>query len=68
MNRIKVERAILDISQEKLAAELKVTKQTVYRWESGENSPDIETIVKMVKLFGCTSDWLLGISERRTIS
>ena len=65
MNRIKVERAILDISQEKLAAELKVTKQTVYRWESGENSPDIETIVKMVKLFGCTSDWLLGISERR---
>ena len=65
MNRIKVERAILDISQEKLAAELKVTKQTVYRWEAGENSPDIETIVKMVKLFGCTSDWLLGISERR---
>jgi len=47
------------LSQEKLAEKLEVSRQSVFKWESGENTPDIEKIIKLSKLFNVTIDSLL---------
>lgn len=38
-------------------------KSTVSQWEAGVRSPDPTTIVKIAKLFNCTTDYLLGLSN-----
>ena len=52
-------------SQEELADKLYVTRQAVSKWESGNSLPDVEKIVHMSKLFGVTTDYLLGQSEEK---
>lgn len=47
-------------SQEHLAELLNVSRQTVYKWEAGISKPELERIDRMVELFGCTYDDLLG--------
>ena len=46
-------------SQEELANEVEVSRQSVYKWESGENVPDIEKIKKLAKIFNVSLDSLL---------
>jgi transcriptional regulator with XRE-family HTH domain len=43
-----------------LASKLDVIPNTVYRWEAGRQDPDVETLKKMSKLFGCTIDDLVA--------
>lgn len=47
------------LSQEELANELEVSRQSVFKWESGENTPDLEKIKKLAKLFNVSFDVLL---------
>ena len=47
------------LSQEQLANELEVSRQAVFKWESGENTPDLEKIKKLAKLFNVSFDVLL---------
>lgn len=46
-------------SQEELAAQVNVTRQSVSKWESAQSVPDLEKILMMSKLFGVTTDYLL---------
>lgn len=46
-------------SQEELAARLDVSRQSVSKWESAQSIPDLEKIVRLSKLFGVTTDYLL---------
>ena len=46
-------------SQEQLAEQLEVSRQSVSKWESGMSIPDIDKIVKMSGLFGVSTDYLL---------
>lgn len=39
------------------------TQQTVGKWENGTNAPTFKDLVKLVELFGVTSDYLLGLSD-----
>ena len=39
------------------------TQQTVGKWENGTNAPTFKDLVKLVELFGVTSDYLLGLSN-----
>lgn len=39
------------------------TQQTVGKWENGANAPTFKDLVKLVELFGVTSDYLLGLSD-----
>ena len=48
-------------SQVDLAKRLKVTKQTVSNWENENIQPSIEMLVRIAKLFGVTTDYLLGL-------
>lgn len=47
------------ISQEDIAFHLDVSKQSVSNWESGISMPDLESIIKLSKLFGVSTDYLL---------
>ena len=47
------------LSQEELANELEVSRQSVFKWECGENAPDLEKIKKLAKLFNVSLDLLL---------
>ena len=47
------------LSQEDLANELGVSRQTVSKWETGESSPDFDKIIPLCKFYGITSDELL---------
>lgn len=46
-------------SQEQLAEQLGVSRQSVSKWESGMSIPDLEKILKMSTLFGVSTDYLL---------
>ena len=46
-------------SQEELAQQLNVTRQSVSKWEGAQSIPDMEKILQMSRLFGVTTDFLL---------
>lgn len=50
-------------SQEELAEQLEVSRQSVSKWESAASIPDIEKIIKMSQLFGVSTDYLLKDNE-----
>ena len=54
-------------SQEKLAEQLGVSRQSVSKWESSASIPDIEKIIRMSELFGVSTDYLLGCESKRTV-
>lgn len=47
------------MSQEELAGELHVARQTVSKWELGETVPDLEKLVSISELFGISLDQLV---------
>lgn len=48
-----------NISQEELANELDVSRQTISKWETDQSSPDFDKIIPLCEYFGITSDELL---------
>lgn len=46
-------------SQEELAEQMNVTRQSVSKWEGAQSIPDLEQIIKLSELFGVTTDYLL---------
>src|SRR3712207_4342947 len=46
-------------SQEDLANELNVSRQSVSKWETGASIPDMNKVIQMSDLFGVTTDYLL---------
>ena len=47
------------MSQEDLAHELGISRQSVSKWESGASIPDLDKIIKISNLFGVSTDYLL---------
>ena len=54
-------RTALGWSQVELAKRLGVAKQTVSNWENENIQPSIEMLVRLAKLFGVTTDYMLGL-------
>ena len=48
-----------NITQEKLAERMGVTRQTVSKWETGEAVPELDKLLELSNLFSCTLDALL---------
>ena len=46
-------------SQEELAMQLGVSRQSVSKWESGTSIPDLERIIKLSRIFGVSTDYLI---------
>ena len=57
--RIQALRIQSGLSQEALAEQLGVTRQSVSKWELGQALPDTEKIVQISRLFGVSTDWIL---------
>ena len=50
-------------NQVELAFRLNVTKQTVSNWEKDNVQPSVEMLVRISKIFGVTTDYLLGLDD-----
>lgn len=52
-------RKIKNMSQEELAEKLKVSRQAVSKWESGNGFPETEKIISICEIFDCSMDDLV---------
>ncbi len=52
-----------NLSQEDLANELDVSRQTISKWETNQSMPDFDKIVPLCNYFGITTDELLTGSK-----
>jgi putative transcriptional regulator len=60
-NRLKEYREKLGISQEKLAENVNVSRQTVISIETGRYVPSLELSLKFAKFFKCKVEDLFGL-------
>ena len=58
-NQIKKYRNELEISQEKLAEEIYVSRQSVSNWENDKNYPDINSLIRLSEVFHVSLDILI---------
>lgn len=56
------------VSQEELAELLSVSRQSIYKWESGECLPGWEKIKNIAKIFNVSFDFLMDDSVEKTAS
>lgn len=52
-------RKLSGMTQEQLAEKLNVSRQTVSKWESGGTSPDLDSVIKVSRIFHVSLDDLL---------
>ena len=53
-------------SQEELAQQLGVTRQSVSKWEGAQSIPDLDKILRMSRIFGVSTDYLLKDEQDET--
>ena len=63
--RIRQLRLERNMSQVDLAKRLNVTKQSVSNWENDNIQPSIEMLVKLSQVFAVSTDYMLGLQDRR---
>lgn len=66
MNRLKELREEAGWKQSDLADRLGVQQQAISKYERKTVDLDTDTIRRLCAIFGCTADYLLGISSRRS--
>ncbi len=52
-----------EIYQKELAAYLNVSVGTISNYEKGVHQPDLDTLIKLAKFYGVTTDYLLGLTK-----
>ena len=62
-NTINQLRKLSGMTQEQLAEKIDVSRQTISKWESDGTSPDLESIVKLSRIFHVSLDDLLKEGE-----
>ncbi len=65
--RIKELRLAHGMTQVELARELNVSKQCVSNWENNNIQPSVDMLVKIASFFSVSTDYLLGLDNRKTI-
>ena len=61
--RIRLYRERRRMSRSALAQQMNVSVQSVYRWESGERTPDVVTLLELARILGVSADQLTGLRE-----
>jgi len=61
--RIKELREGMGVTKTELARQLRTSHANVVNWENGKRVPGADSIVRLCKFFGCTSDFLLGLGD-----
>ena len=65
-NKLNQLRKLSGMTQEQLAEKIDVSRQTISKWESDSTSPDLESIVKISRIFHVSLDVLSPISRNNT--
>lgn len=63
--RIRLLREERKLTQNELAKDLDVGRETIARWETGDRDIKTDATIKLAKYFNVTSDYLLGITDHR---
>lgn len=53
-------RKALGLSQEQLAEQVGVSRQSISKWETGQSAPELEKLILLSRVFGVSTDQLLG--------
>ena len=56
-----------NMSQAEAAAKIGITAQTLGRYENEQRKPDSETILLICKHYGVSADYLLGLSDSKSV-
>lgn len=64
-NRIKSLRLENSYTQKDLADKLGLTPKMISFYEKGERIPPLDIVLKLIQIFDVSSDYLLGLSEKR---
>lgn len=56
-------RSRFHLTQEEVAEQLGISRQTVAKWESGASLPDLESCIALARLYDVTVDDLISYSE-----
>ena len=65
--RLKELREANRLSQVKLAKELNISKQSISNWENNNILPSIDVLVKVIRYFRVSADYILGLTDRKYI-
>lgn len=61
--RLKKLRVQLGFTQQQVADKLNISRTAVGKYEVGVAYPDTEKLVMLAKIYGCSVDYLLGLSD-----
>lgn len=59
-------RKLHQYTQEKVAEKINVSRQSIAKWENGETNPDIDSLIKLAKLYNVSLDNLVNHSEEES--
>lgn len=66
-SRLKELREKIGLNQNKCAKKLNISRGSISFYENGERLPDIETIYNMATFFNVSADYLIGLTDVKTI-
>ena len=56
-----------NLTQEKLAEKIGVSRQTLSNWENNNIQPSIDMLIRLSNYFSVSTDYMLGLEERKFI-
>lgn len=63
--RIEDERELLNMTKRKISDVLEISTRSYWNYISGGTIPSY-VLIRMARLFGCSTDYLLGLTNERT--
>lgn len=67
-SRIKELRLQKGLTYSQLASEFGKSEGAIRAWETGRTKPDADTLIKLAEYFECSTDYLLGLNDFKSIS
>lgn len=65
--RLKYQRLKRGYNQQQIANVMNVSQVSVSNWERGVKEPNFSKLVQLSKLFGQTTDYMLGVSDKEGV-
>lgn len=66
-NTLKTQRLSKNITQSQLAQKLGLTKSVISAYETGLRMPSYDILIHIARIFNVSTDFLLGVENKRTI-
>ncbi|MCI8554738.1 MAG: helix-turn-helix transcriptional regulator [Clostridiales bacterium] len=62
-HRLRALRGYHNLTQRQVAQSLSIDRSTYAYYETGKTHPDFETLTRIARMFGVSTDYLLGLDE-----